>query len=137
MTSDAEIAVLRFPDPDFVGTGGVTSSVRRIEAITEQSLHVIQSFETSRGETLPGLEYILHRNLSVALVRPISGFEAVHHQLVPGGATSVTLGARYFDALASGVKYWDGTSWLGHTTMVQGAVIAQDSLSDRVRPSQW
>lgn len=115
---DAEAFVIRFPDPDILVPLEAQSSLRRIEAVTPHSLHVVQLL-TVDGRDLPGLEYVFDLTWKLTGIKPISGFEQQHQQLALDGKISSTFGQAYLDALARRLQYWDGRSWTSAHTRVQ------------------
>jgi hypothetical protein len=119
-TSGAELYYIRFPDPDFVASISASSDIRRIEGITENSIHLMQFIETA-DESFAGIEYVLDQSWRVTQVKPISGFDAHYRKLEAGGIVSTQLSPDYFTALGHGVRYWDGHTWVGHSTEVKVA----------------
>ncbi|HSQ76222.1 MAG TPA: hypothetical protein VLT13_11730, partial [Bacteroidota bacterium] len=118
--SKAEIASLRFTDPDLVVASKATSSIQRIEAVTQVSIHVVQVFRTTE-RLLPGIEFILGRDFSVVQVKPVSGYEILHREVMSPGVTSRTMGPEYFRDLGDGVQYWNGRNWVNTPTTVAPA----------------
>ena len=118
--SRAEIAILLFPDPDLVVARKATSSFQRVESVTQVSIHVVQVFQTTE-RLLPGIEFILGRDLSVVQVKPVSGYEILHREVMSSSVTTRTLGPEYFRDLGEGVLYWNGRNWVNTPAMVAPA----------------
>ena len=53
-------------------------------------------------------------DLSVLSVGPSYYFETEHERLLQQGKIKSRLGPAYYEALKSGVLYWDGRAWVAH-----------------------
>lgn len=101
----AEIACIRFPEPDVVMKHSSQYGAKRIHILPDGTVKVLV------GETAWTLEYIFTPDLRLLQVKPTQGFDRTHEALRREGKVRSVYGPAYLEELKLDLLYWNGTAW--------------------------
>ena len=112
--SAAELYYVRLPLTDMEIATGYRGGAHQLTVLGEPTL----SFDYAQQALGIGFNYEFDGDMAVRTVRINTGAEVSHKRLKEEGKISSELTLAYAENLKRGVRYWDGSAWVGYPTRI-------------------